>query len=316
MDHLVRSQRNSFTASPFDRATDRRRDPDWLSARAEDSGTRYLPVWRLQSLFTGDPPQPVLLTPEALRTHVAAPAATLLGVRDSQAFFALDLVAEEDPPPALAQMGVFRDLRQVAPLLDRDLGTLLAYARAMAYWHQRHRFCGTCGSPTTSREGGHVRVCTNERCREQHFPRTDPAVIVLVSCGPRGLFGRKASWPAGQYSTIAGFVEPGESIEDAVAREVREETGVEVAQVAYHSSQPWPFPSSLMLAFTAQAAGDAITVDRTELEHARWLTREELRAGLRDGTLRLPPSVSVSYRLIEDWFDADTPGALRAAVAR
>jgi NAD+ diphosphatase len=288
-----------------------------LAARAADSEARYLPLWRLQSLFAGDPPQPVLLSPQALRAQVLDPApATLLGVQGSETYFSIDLAPDEDPPRALAQMGAFHDLRQVAALLDRDAGTLLAYARAMAYWHQRHRFCGSCGSPTASREGGHVRVCTNDHCRQQQFPRTDPAVIVLVRCGARGLFGRKASWPAGQYSTIAGFVEPGESIEDAVAREVREETGVEIAQMQYHSSQPWPFPSSLMLAFTAQAAGEAITVDRTELEHARWLTRDELRAGLQSGALRLPPSVSVSYRLIEDWFDEGAPGALQAALGR
>jgi NAD+ diphosphatase len=316
VDHLPRSHRNSFTASSLDRAAAHRRDARWLAAREVASTTRYLPVWRLQSLFARSEPRPILLAPEIVRAEVPASATkTFLGVLGEKTFFSVDLAPDADPPRTLAERGTFHDLRQMAALLDRDLGAMLAYARAMAYWHVRHRYCGSCGSPTASQEGGHVRICTNADCGAQHFPRTDPAVIVLVRSGERGLFGRKASWPTGQYSVIAGFVEPGESIEDAVSREVREETGVELAEVVYQSSQPWPFPSSLMLAFGARAAGEAITVDRQELEDARWMTRDELRSGLQRGVLRLPPVVSVSYRLIEDWFDEKAPGALDRVVS-
>ena len=177
----------------------------------------------------------------------------------------------------LAELGQFQELRQVAALLDAPDAAILAHARAMAYWHQRHRFCGDCGSPTESREGGYVRVCSNAQCGQHHFPRSDPAIIVLVESGNRCLLGRKSSWPAGQYSTIAGFVEPGECIEGAVIREVSEETGVQVGEIHYQSSQPWPFPSSLMLGFRARAVESTIRVDQDELrrEDAQWFTREE-----------------------------------------
>jgi NAD+ diphosphatase len=152
-----------------------------------------------------------------------------------------------------------------------------------------------------------VLICTNPACRHEHFPRTDPAIIVLVSDGERALLGRQASWPVGRYSTIAGFVEPGESLEDAVAREVFEETGIKVDQIEYHSSQPWPFPSSLMLGFTAHALTTQILRRVDELEDAQWFTR----ADLASGRPLVPPGVSISFRLIEHWFDAGGGPKLR-----
>jgi NAD+ diphosphatase len=191
------------------------------------------------------------------------------------------------------------------------MGALLAYARAMIYWERRHRFCGDCGHPTRSAEGGFVRTCTNAACGKSIFPRTDPAIIVLVQAGERCLLARQASWPPGRYSVIAGFVEPGESLEDAVKREVREETGIEVSEIYYQSSQPWPFPSSLMLGFVASAATTQFNLLDNELEHARWITRTELADEVRAGTLKLPPGLSISRRLIEAWFDAGEQGKLR-----
>ncbi len=170
----------------------------------------------------------------------------------------------------------FEDLRLVASLLPADEAGLLGYARAMVTWRRRHRYCGTCGAKTVPAKGGHVLVCTNPACRHEQFPRIDPAIIVLVSDAERALLGRQAAWPAGRYSTIAGFVEPGESLEDAVAREVLEETGVTVDRIEYHSSQPWPFPSSLMLGFTARALTREIRLEDKELEDARWFTRADL----------------------------------------
>jgi NAD+ diphosphatase len=168
-----------------------------------------------------------------------------------------------------------------------------------------------CGAETRPESAGHVMHCTNPDCATDHFPRLDPAIIVLVTDGERALLGRQASWPPGRYSTIAGFVEPGESLEDAVAREVREETGVTVLEADYHSSQPWPFPASLMIGFTARASADSVPHADEELEDARWFSREDIASG----TPALPPSQSVSYRLIEDWYDSgstvplrDTPG--------
>ncbi len=165
---------------------------------------------------------------------------------------------------------------------------MLALARAMVWWHSRHRFCGVCGSPTLSEEAGHMRRCTNPECKAMHFPRTDPAVIMLVTDGERALLGRNKNFPPGMYSTFAGFVEPGESLEDAVAREVREETGIEVGQVIYHSSQPWPFPANIMLGFHAEAMSSEIAVDYGELEDAKWFERDWLLAHVDDNTFRLP----------------------------
>jgi NAD+ diphosphatase len=160
---------------------------------------------------------------------------------------------------------------------------------------------------TLPAKSGHVLVCTNPSCRHEQFPRIDPAIIVLVSDGERALLGRQASWPVGRYSTIAGFVEPGESLEDAVAREVFEETGIEVDRIEYHSSQPWPFPASLMLGFTAHAVTTEVRLRDQELEDARWFTRAALTS---NGAL-LPPRQSISYRLIEEWFDAGAGTPLR-----
>jgi len=314
MDHYQRSLRNNFTGGPIDRATERRRDETWLAARQEDETTRLVPVWQSKNLLNRRAGlKPVFLSPSQVRENVHAPDSTiLLGIEGDRAYFAVGLSSlDETPPAGLAELGQFRDLRQVAPLLDERDSALLAFARAMVYWHRRHRFCGDCGSPTVSMEAGYMRVCTNDDCGQRQFPRTDPAIIVLVTCGERGLLGRKPIWPEGMYSTIAGFVEPGESIEDAVLREVQEETGVRVVEVCYQSSQPWPFPTSLMLGFRARAKDGTIQVDEDELEHARWFTREELKRGLEQGALRLPPEISISRRLIEGWFDEGDLGPLR-----
>jgi NAD+ diphosphatase len=219
--------------------------------------------------------------------------------------------------PALAARGVpsesarFADLRQLAGRLDRAEGALLALARAMMFWHQRHRFCGVCGSPTLTEEAGHMRRCMNPDCKTMHFPRTDPAVIMLVSDGERALLGRNKNFPPGMYSTLAGFVEPGESLEGAVAREVREETAIEVGAVTYHSSQPWPFPANIMLGFHAEATTSDIAVDYSELEDAKWFERDWLLAHTNDNTFRLPRLDSIARQLVEDWLHRRAgPGSL------
>jgi NAD+ diphosphatase len=271
-------------------------------------------AWQLKHLVTREPsPRPIFLSLQELHQRVDdIGAPTFLGMDENRSYFAVNLSSSmAAAPDSLNELGQFRELRQVAALLDATDAAILAHARAMAYWHQRHRFCGDCGSPTESREGGYVRVCSNAQCGQHHFPRSDPAIIVLVESGSRCLLGRKPSWPEGMYSTIAGFVEPGECIEDAVIREVREETGVRVGEMHYQSSQPWPFPSSLMLGFRARAADSTIEVDQDELQDAQWFTREQIRSGLLEKRLRLPPNISVSYRLIEGWFDEGQRGALK-----
>ena len=171
------------------------------------------------------------------------------------------------------------------------------------HWHRRHRFCGRCGAPTESRKAGHLRVCTRPACGLEHFPRTDPAVIMLVHDDEACVLGRRPGWPPGLHSTLAGFVEPGESLEEAVAREVREEAGLEVPLegIRYNSSQPWPFPASLMLGFHARAERAPLTVYEAELESVAWYSRETLRNLEEGDDLRLPRRDSIARRLIEDW---------------
>jgi NAD+ diphosphatase len=239
---------------------------------------------------------------------VETPDAILLGEQGDCVYFAIEV---HDPQSALAASRVvdarFEDLRMLGGLLPQREAGVLAYARGMLYWRRRHRFCGLCGSPTVSESAGHVMRCANSACAAEHFPRLDPAIIVLVTDGERALLGRQAAWPPGRYSTIAGFVEPGESLEDAVAREVREETGVTVLESEYHSSQPWPFPASLMVGFTARAEAGSVPRAEEELEDVRWFSREDIASG----TPGLPPSQSVSHRLIEDWYDSGCAVPLR-----
>ncbi len=298
-------------AGPYvDRASGLRKDPAWLESALADPATRYVPVWRSRSLVRLElAPAAVLIGRDAFAA-VADDDLILLGQFRGTACFAIEFSAEA--PPALAAVGEFADLRLTGGLLPPDEAGLLAYARAMVYWRERHRFCGACGAPTRPTSAGHVMACTRADCGTEFFPRIDPAIIVLVTDGERALLGRQASWPPGRYSTIAGFVEPGESLEDAVVREVREETSVEVVDVEYHSSQPWPFPSSLMVGFRAIAGATALACPDGELEDARWFTAAELAAG----TPALPPPQSISFRLIADWYErrtarvlADEPGA-------
>jgi NAD+ diphosphatase len=297
---------NFYAESGLDRAGGLRTDVTWLEARLHDPRTRLVPVWRSQNLFrvtADDRPAPLLPAASALEgllngeTHLV-----LLGLAEDAAHFAIDLSHLEDAAAAGARLGgEFADLRRHGPLLDHRSGAILAYARGILHWHARHRFCGVCGAATKSAHAGHVRQCTNVACQTQHFPRTDPAVIMLVTDGERCLLGRQRSWPPGLHSTLAGFVEPGESLEEAVAREVLEETGVRVHNVRYHSSQPWPFPASIMLGFDAEAAASALRVNRDELEDARWFHRAELLASTEDERFRLPRRDSIARRLVESW---------------
>lgn len=303
--------RNFYTGSGLDRAEHLRDDAEWLLAQLAKPTTRVLPVWRTKNLIevraeTQSDPQPVWLQSlDAAHLIDLADQLIFLGLRQGEVHVALDFSTIEEPAehPALAPLGEFVDLREIGPLLPRDEGSILAYARGLVHWHKTHPFCGRCGHPTESIQSGHVRRCTNADCGTSHFPRSDPAVIMLVHDGDRCLLGRQPFWPPGMHSVLAGFVEPGESLEEAVIREVAEEAGLKVDQVKYHSSQPWPFPSSIMLGFSARAITAEIKLDERELESARWYSKEEMRNSPEDESFRLPRRDSIARRLVDDWLD-------------
>ena len=283
----------SYSASELDRAAHRRKDAAWLAASRHDPASRLVTLSSLQIPVTGPEEAPSLLAPSVAELGAPIPEpAIFLGQQGGIAWWALDLDADVPPASRLVE------LRTVSQLLPAAEAATLACARGLVHWHRGHRFCGTCGSPTATVEAGHARRCAT--CAREHFPRTDPAVIVLVTDGEQCLLGRSPRFPPGMYSTLAGFVEPGESLEDTLRREVREETGIELAAVRYRASQPWPFPQSLMLGFRARAASTAIRIDPEELEDARWFRRAELGDPARR-PVRLPAQDSITRFLIDEW---------------
>ena len=288
-----------FAGDGMDRLAARRGDAAWLAATLADPGTGFIPLQGVHTLVTragGQARALVLDQAEARSLLMQARETVLLGEAGGRICFAL-LLDETTPLPR----GERGDLRQLGVLMDDTELALLGYARALAYWHLQHLYCGRCGAATESVQAGHERRCT--ACGTQQFPRLDPAIIVLVTHGERCLLGRQASWPPKRYATLAGFVEPGENLEAAVRREVMEETDVRVGEVVYQGSQPWPFPSSLMLGFRAVAETTAIHCRDGELEHAAWFSRDELVSEVNAGRLLLSPSRSISYRLIRSWFE-------------
>lgn len=313
----TRSSRNCFADGQLDRLALRREDQAWLGERLRDPASCLLALHGLRHLVScAEPPQPVHVAldelAECLLEH--ADVLLLLGVDPQTPGTIYMAAALPETELALANelaesaAGRWRELRDLGPLLDPAAAGMLCHARALTHWHRRHRFCSDCGAPTVSVAAGHRRNCTALACGALHFPRTDSAVIVLVTHGEGGdercLLGRQSGWPSGMYSSLAGFLEPGESLEACVRRELFEEAGVSVNDIRYRSSQPWPFPASLMLGFTARATSTEITLHDDELEDARWFTRDELRAGYLAGELRVPSSVSIARRLVEEWYDA------------
>jgi NAD+ diphosphatase len=274
-----------FSGAGLDRATVQRRDPGWLAARRAQPEARSL-VLSEEGVWVEDG-----------RLLLVAPNgdSLFLGLDGARPLFALDATGVEP------NRGRPAGLREAAAELSAGEAALGAYAASLLSWHRRHRFCANCGAPTEPSDGGHQRDCPS--CGAAHFPRTDPVVIVRVTdAADRLLLGRQARWPAGRFSVLAGFVEPGETLEEAVRREVLEESGVEVGQVAYRASQPWPFPSSLMIAFSARAVGGEPRPGDDELSEVRWFGRSEVEmAATGTSAVELPPPYSISRRLIDEW---------------
>jgi|SRR5262245_24016762 len=297
-----------FSGNPLDRAEPHRRDAAWLRERLCEEATRVLPVWRLSPLVrNGEPPRLAWATPALLDGRDAQPEPVFLGLLDGVAHFAVDLSDRPDPLVEFGFEGVahFPDLRAVAGLLPPGDAGIAAQARQVVDWHARHGFCPGCGERTRPKDGGWSRWCS--ACSSEHFPRTDPVAIMLVTDGERCLLGRQPAWPRPFFSALAGFVEAGETLEEAVRREVLEEAGITVEAVRYLASQPWPFPASLMLGCTAHAVTREIHVDRSELEEAAWFARDEVVAALRAPTPRLavPPPMAIAHRLIRAWTERE-----------
>ncbi|MGE0255034.1 MAG: NAD(+) diphosphatase [Alphaproteobacteria bacterium] len=301
-------RRNIYASVALDRVSHLREDAAWLAARLADPGSRLLPVWQSRSFVAlGEPALAALPASCCIDLQNGDEAPVLLGVIDDQAWFAVDVSHIETPDAhaALAGAGFFEDLRRVGPTLGEVDGHLLAYARGITYWHQRHRFCGSCGAPTRAAQAGHVRRCTDPACDAQHFPRTDCAMIVLVHHDDHCILARADRFPPGMKSVLAGFLEPGESLEDCVRREVYEEVKVRVDDVQYQHSQPWPFPSSLMVGFRARAVDTELRPDNVEVKEAQWYSRAELRRLGPQSDLKLPRGDSIASRLITEWLTED-----------
>jgi len=286
----------AFAACPLDRVDAMRRDSAWVEARRAEPQSRFVAVWRGKMFIFGmaeQAPEAVYLDGALLSPGMRAWPWALLGLFGEQAYFAIDASGEDEPGLPGTPEDLFRTAHRLKP---RD-AAILAHARGLMHWRARHRFCGVCGAACTPHNAGHVMHC--EGCGTHHFPRTDPAVIMLVTHGERVLLGQPSRIRDRRvFTTLAGFVEPGESLEEAVAREVFEEAGIHVADVRYRSSQPWPFPASIMLGFSAEAVTTEITIDTHELVEAAWFSRAELREPCG---FVLPPAVSIARRLIDDW---------------
>lgn len=301
-----------FSGNPLDRASEKRTDAEWLAARKIDPNSYVLPMWRLMPFILGPekvtgPLESGFLRP-GLCESLAGPDApmVLLGLEKGNALWAIDISAARDPANEgpLAGLGHFREMRAAAMgggLPEKDIA-ILGQAKAMIDWHRRHGFCANCGARTEMQDAGYRRHCAS--CKSDHFPRTDPVVIMLATHGDACLVGRGKQFPRGMYSALAGFVEPGETIEEAVRRELMEEAGVKTGNVTYYATQPWPFPSSLMIGCFAEAESRDVTVDQNELAEAIWLEKEKARA-LIGGTpidgMFVPPKVAIAHHLIRAW---------------
>jgi len=303
---------NNLSFGGLYRGAELHENKDCIQKLLKSEETLIVPIWRTHNLFSkmvrkGEKPLPAFLPVDEVSSLISiSDHQVFLGIQKfgtkTPAYLAIDISAlnEKDVENRVSKWGSFKDLRNISPLIGGVEGSIMAYARAMIYWHSRNKFCGMCGNMTNPSKCGHQRDCSNTECDTSHFPRTDSAVIMLVHDRDRALLGRQHFWPEGMYSLLAGYVEPGETIELAVAREVYEESGIIVKNVKYLHSQPWPFPSSLMLGFTAEAVTEKINQNDNEIEDVQWFTRDEILDFKSEGKF-LPRELSISRRLINDW---------------
>ena len=300
------SSDNFFTTENLDRIVEKRHDENWISEKLIDPETKFIPLWQSKNLFNAEKdPYVVFLTKdEIIKQKISTASYTLIGELNNQIYFSFSLPDDNIKiENAFSKFGIFSSIRRYGVLLPKDEASLLGYANAIDAWEKNHRFCGKCGRETILEEAGHKLICSNNKCDHLSFPRTDPAIITVVYKDDECLLVRQPHWQKAQYALVAGFVEPGESLESAVAREIFEETGITVDEIIYQSSQPWPFPTSIMLGFYARALTQKITFYDKELEDAKWMTRKEIINQLNSGELKLPTRFSIAYKLFESWFN-------------
>ncbi len=300
-----------YSAMPLNRHSALRKDKTWLTRQFQSTNCRFFPVSGQLNYFEKEPAaQAKYLTRERLG-ELTLDMCIFIGVDDQGPVFAFNTEnLTLDCRSAIDSHGAWCDLRKIGPTLSDVNASILALGKGLVHWHKHHSFCGLCGEANSLAEAGHSRLCINSTCQHQMYPRTDPAVIMLVEKTfadgkTRCLMGRQASWPQGVYSTLAGFVDPGETLEEAVIREVKEEANIDVGNVRYIASQPWPFPSSIMLGFIATAINEDIQIEQDELDDARWFTRDEVKRfdeWLSDSQeYKKTRSDSISRYLIDGW---------------
>ncbi len=307
MDHLQRSLLNCFSLQPLDRTAHLRTDPQWLESQKRHPDTLFY-LLNKESIITHKTKPVFISYAELIQQGLDELEPIYLGVKDERAFFALNI-------DNISELNLDNlestSLRDLADIIDMETASILAYAQLMNRWHLGVRYCRRCGSCYQSIQGGHVFKCSSADCNHIEFPRINPAVIMRVTCADKILLARQPSWPPNRYSVLAGFVEPGETLEHAVCREVMEEAGIELQTVNYHSSQPWPFPNSLMIGFCAETNQLNLDIEDDDLETAMWLDADELTDKMDSREVILSPPISISHRLIEDWFMEKTGRSIK-----
>jgi NAD+ diphosphatase len=304
---------NTFAGNPLDRAGDRRADPAWLARQRQNPDALAVALWQGQTLVE---PAGEGVRLAYLRADMAVDAVgevddriLFLGLWKDAPVFAVEFECAADPTSGVLEgLGRFEEMRPLGLLLPGPEAGIAATAKAVFEWRRRHRFCSACGHKNETSDGGWKHVCP--ACRVEHFPRTDPVTIMLPVRGDRCMLGRGAAWPVGRMSALAGFMEPGESIEECCAREMKEEAGLEALRVVYHSSQPWPFPSTLMIGLVAEVASEEATPDQTELAEVRWFHRDEIRKMLAEGQydgVHAAPPLAIAHHLLKAWAEGFGP---------
>lgn len=299
---------NTFAGNPLDRASDRRTNAEWLAEQLASPESLGLVMWNGRPFVEPgkDGGLQIAYLPAKLVGELAGGQERLLfmGLWKDTAIFAVDIEGAADPSEGQLQgLGKFEELRAIALKVPDADAAILATAKSMFEWRRRHKHCAACGEPSQAVDGGWKRRCPV--CEAEHFPRTDPVVIMLPYHGDRCMLGRQEAWPKGMFSALAGFLEPGESIEEACARELNEEAGLHAVRVRYHSTQPWPYPSSLMIGLIAEVEDEEGAPDQTELSEVRWFTRDEARellAGELEG-VAAPGRLAIAHQLIKAWVE-------------